>query len=581
MPIDDTQKLLQTIAEVLNENSEQTTVTSGEKSDSGNRTISGFSRTAMPDLSWAKGDGSILDWAEKFARQKEGQDPYFQPGEYIKVQGFVREGPDGGYKIHIDADGRIADNFFLKLPENNEADPLANMKGMPLELILEVGEERKEEWRVSNIYNFDAKLAAVYSTPPINPNVTEYSQIQTGKRVIIKGEFRGFNGQTAGEWYDKHTSGIVKTDDGREILIEMPTGQVSFSAGELENLVGNGKYKQPEPGDQVTIGAYVTRRKRRKTVSSKGVEAGPRLAVSQFGPCYLDQPSKDRARAYGIERNSANTEIDNIEKAINRSKFPEARELIARSRYMELTKSELSSVRDLTESITENERPVQSPIKNNNREGRVSYHVKEMDKAYGTLVESMTKAEFVDFAMVAVTGEKRLSEECFDNYYLFSTAQDFGVDAETIESLAYNCVEKRLPKIMNKHYDHDIDWDNKYNIERGIDILASLGTESSSKKVFDYLKMFVEKESYNKAGWREELEKTGHREEKFLFNTVQAISMSRQKIPFTKLVEELDYMKRVSQMLEENADEAITLRILNTTIKYVDSLVQTQGLDVN
>ena len=157
-------------------------------------------------------------------------------------------------------------------------------------------DERKEDGRISDIWNYDAKLAGIISRPQINLETKDLEGLQSGKRVTVQGEFVGFLGQPEGEWYDKYNSGIVKTENGKEIYLDFPTGKITFSGGVLENLVHQDPRKHPEIGDKIKIAAFITRAKREPKVMVEGTDPGVRLAAHWCDPCYLDEPCESRQK---------------------------------------------------------------------------------------------------------------------------------------------------------------------------------------------------------------------------------------------------------------------------------------------
>jgi hypothetical protein len=219
---DDNKHFLEVIAEVLNRGSETEHV-SVESSTAGDGNVMvSFKRVPIPDYAWNKGDGSILDWREKFEREEAGDFPPFKPGEYVRVSGFVQPDPEGLYKVHVDADGRIADNFFVK--EVSDPDPLADSVGMPLEVILEVGEERKADFRISDIWNYDAKLAGILSRPLVNPEGEDIEDLQSGKRVIVKGRFKSYGKSSL----DRFLEGLGYPE-GSRLAGESSTGTITIT----------------------------------------------------------------------------------------------------------------------------------------------------------------------------------------------------------------------------------------------------------------------------------------------------------------------------------------------------------------
>jgi len=533
--------------------------------------------------------------------KKRGVHPPFKFGDKILVSGFVENDPDGLYKVHVDADGRLADNFYLATVP--QLDLLQEYSGMPLEVIVDIIDERKSKWQISNIQNYDAKLVEIVSKPLINPTREQIADLEMGKRVVVKGRFVKFGEsgkdrflkslgypegtRIAGEcstrreakltlalpdgkevertvyypprdYNDNSTLGIVEAEEGRRIGIDMPTGRVSFSGGVLECLTKGSsnanKRKSPEEGDYVRIGAFVNRR------------GG--LSVHGCEPCVLDKPSEKRQRAYSELREKVGGNIEEIETLIGQGRYSDVRELIGHTRTLELTSEELEKTRDVTQSMFESERPVQSLIRDSNREGRRDSYVEYIDRAYEVYLESMTRDEFIEFSRTAVTGDRKQTGKHCDTSYLFFLSDLFGMDTETRESLITDCIKTRLGKIRGKPYNHDRDWDDKYNIDQGLSYLAGVGTESSANRLFSYLRSFVKQGDFYELGWREQ--DRNQRPEAFLFPVIQAISCHITEIPKDIVERELPYLRHLSEYLRVHADEPVTLDVLNRTIDYVE-----------
>ncbi len=602
---DDLNKLLELLAQTLNNGSETEKFDVTSKVMPDGHVIASLSRVPVPDFSWNPGEGNILDWRVKFDRKKAGDLPPFKSGEYVRVAGFVERDRKGLYKIHVDADGRIADNFYVK--EVDAPDLLHDSIGMPLEVILEIRDERKEDFRISDIWNYEAKFAGILSKPAVNPDYDDIKDLQSGKRVIIQGTFVGFDespqeiylkelGYPKGSRFSGNSSSGYKEDGtyivetevifsdgtkekitltnppkqyngaetcariesvvGRIIHVEMPTGKINFSGGVLENL----DHQSPEVGDQLRIAPFVTRRK------NEGVEGKVRLAAYFCDPCYLDVPSNERREKYDSLRGTVASLIDIISSQLDQREYAEARKIIGEVSSLELSFSELGVIRAIVDRMPAEEKPMQAPLSRYTQK-KDDFWIKSIDRAYHSRLESMTQAEFVTFAHLAVRGEISQVGEHADTSYLFQLAEDFGVDKVTREALADNCIEARFPKIRGRPYNHHTDFDDKYNIERAFQELAHIGTKSSSERIFEYLKFFSDTESYHKVGW------TDNRDTQpvtFLYDVAHAISCYSSNIPLRKLNLELSYMQNLAAQLKENADESFTVDALEKIISYTE-----------
>ena len=242
----------------------------------------------------------VVDWKYKPTLQRERQSTHpFNIGELVQVKGFL-EIRDEGVVFHTDADGRVADNFHLVNPIDPEQ--AKKYQGLPLESVVRVLGAIEEDFQISNIQNYNAALIDVTSLPLINPNPTEVEATENTQAVIY-GEFVGFkdsgesrflrslgfpegtrvsgessstsNGHTRAhlsilkpngektsvdvenpprDYHDRETYGMVRTEDGKEIGVHMPTGKTVFSGGNIENING----KLPEKGDLIRISTRIS-----------------------------------------------------------------------------------------------------------------------------------------------------------------------------------------------------------------------------------------------------------------------------------------------------------------------------------
>jgi len=505
---------------------------------------------------YVNGHGPVVDWKEKFARKQreDYEPPAFKPGEQVMVSGSFERDYKGRFNIHVDADGRIADNFFLT---EDDADKLGKPFCMPLEVIVEVTGEGK--YRVSDVWNYDAKIVEVVNKTPVNPTKKQIKKLK-GKRVVVEGKFLGFKGKPENEWYDKFDSGLVETDDGKQIYLDFPTGKITFSDGVLENI----HRKHPNVEDRIRIAAYVTDSPR-KPEPRVEVKAGIRLAANWCDPCYLLELSEERQKDYDELREKVKADIETICDSLQKSEYAQARIVIGDIRALELTKAELKTTYEIVESMPEEERPVMTSNEKYIRSTPMNAWVKDIDNAYQTRLESMTKQEFVEFAGSAVTGERKQTGEHADTSYLFGITKDFGISVEEREKLLVDCIESRLPRIRGVPYDHDKHFDDKYNIDQAFKYLASLGTETSAQRLFDYLFSFVDNKEFHEIGWRENRE---NRPETFVYDVASAIETHLDKLPDNILLGNLRKLKEVAAVLGTQADESFTLDNINKVIAY-------------
>jgi hypothetical protein len=466
---------------------------------------------------YANGHGPVSDWKEKFAREARDdyQPPAFKTGEQVKVSGFY-EKRQGRFSIHVDADGRIADNFFL---DEAEAEKLEVSIGMPLEVIVEIAGEGK--YVVSDVWDYDAKVVDAVSRAPVNPGAGEIAQ-RKGKRAVVEGKFLGYEKDHEDE---RETSGVIEAEDGKRYSICMPSGKTVFSDGVLENMHG----KVMQKGDKVRIAAYVNS------------ESGE-LQAAWCDPCYLIMPSEERQRDYNELRKEVLGNVSGIEYHLSEKDYAKARKLIGDTRALELTEAESKAVYDIAESIPEEEKPALSCSR---------YHVSAIDKAYQTRLESMAKKEFLEFARAAATGEIAQTGEEADVLYLFSIAKYAGISAEEREKLIVDCIEARLRKIRASD---DLEFNDEYTAEHAMRYLGSIGTETAAQRLYDYMFRFVEEGDFNETGWRDNMDAKPRT--MLLYFAVSSLLHDADKIPANVLIGNLAKLKQTAEFLRANSEDS-------------------------
>ena len=338
--------------------------------------------------------------------------------------------------------------------------------------------------------------------------------------------------------------------DGRIININMPTGKTVYSGGTLENITR----KTIDVGDVIKIAPFVTK-------------AGD-LSAHWCDPCLLDAPSANRLQEYSKLRAIVKHNISIMNQNVKNTDYKQSRAIIGETRALELTAAELKIIANIIRAMPEIEKPMQSSIDKYNPLGKRDSRIETIDNSYNTRLESMTIEEFVNFTKDAVIGKIKKLGQHGDTSYLFGIAEDFGVDAKTRESLILDCIEARLPKIRGKPYTSRT-FDDKYNIDQALKYLAGLGTESSFNRSVAYIKSFVDGKDFKELEWRERSDK----KEDFLFGAVSAFNSYLDVMPLNLLERELPYFRQLKRYLIKNADEPITVNILERTIDHIEEKI--------
>jgi hypothetical protein len=547
-----------------------------------------------PDWEVAENGEIVVDWKEKFAREEKEMYPPFSPGELVKAYTVVEADKDGLYRLHVDEDGRHADNFFIS--KINTPDPLRHHVGMPLEVIVRVGEERKKDYRISDIWNYDAELSEVTNTPFVNPTEEEARQVQKGHRVIIEGKLIGYEKSREDEllaqggfpegsvivgqsdhWHagvskshatirlpdgqeveynhfwglimDK-TRATIELDDGRQVTVSMPTGKIKFSGGVLENY--DRRDKMPLAGDMVRIAA--------------NVKAGAQFEADWCDPCYLVEPSEQRLHNYSQLRHDVISRVEQVADLIGSGQYASARKIIGETRTLEITNEELENLNSQVARIPEAERPVHSTSENYNETKR-SFHIQEIDDAFEVCIEGMTKAEFIEFTSNATSGRLKQNGKNADTSYLYFISDDFGVDENTREQMMYDCIEQRLINLSGMPYDHDVHWDDKYNIDQTFSYLGNMPSERTTQMLIDSIVGFVENGEYDKQGDQPP------KPESFVNSAVYALLNNIADRPSNVLMGNLKALENALGILETTGDESSAVSNLQQIRTYIKDRV--------
>lgn len=460
-----------------------------------------------------------FEWKDKFARLERGETPPFKGGEIVIVPAVV-EHSDGAYVLRADANRKTADYFHLD--PSQDAAALAAHIGLPLDVCVKVKAERPQDERYAGTWHYDAEILGVTKVPRRNPSQREIERLPTAERVVLSGTFYGFGGKHPDEWLPMFETALIGFDNGELARIDLPRGRVKFTGGALDNL----QNKEPSFGDKVVLGAYVSRAKRRPDVDSSGFDDGTRLAMLSDDPCLLERPSAARWKEYLRQSEVRNAFLDRIQLHVSEGNFRGARRLIGSLRAQEMTGSELDHLEGILAQIPRPERPCQV--------GRDKYVgteaptrlIRKLDGAFESRLEGLSEAEFVAFAREALTGLRNPIQENSYASDLLPAGSELGVSQRSLERLAVECIERRLPSVLNRDYDHEAHWQHVANIQEALRFLARSGTETGAQRVFDYLYRFIEEPEA-----LESFDDQDARRENMIFTCALVLGCSLAKVP--------------------------------------------------
>lgn len=420
--------------------------------------------------------GGLSDWRDRFER--EGH--VFNAGERVSVPAYVEVGKDGKVALVADdQDGRMADKFYPAEISGEARDTLEKYRGVAIGCVVKVQGLVERDFQLSDIHEYDVELEPEIVIPPINPTPEQVANLPRGARVITEGkvaqvevrEEKGSLGLT-----QKNTYITVETADHRQITVANWSDKLQYDDGILENLRGKGV----QPGERIRITSYVHVDEKGKTVHS------------HYSRPYLIEPVSQRVTEYQALREQVNTGIGRLSKLIEEQNFSDARYAFAELRTHELTQEESNQITASLVGFPENERPIFDGHE------RRMYWAESLDKAYGTLIESMTRQEFEAFAREVGTGRREQTGEHCDASYAFLIMHSNDYHAPTMLSVLSESVDERLKRLEAVTDEREASFPERYMLEQSLGYLSSVKHPDATRKILEVVRYSMSHKLYDK-----------------------------------------------------------------------------------
>jgi hypothetical protein len=439
---------------------------------------------------------------DKFEREKQGEG--WKVGEkvggsFIITDAHKADGTIDKTKLVLLVDGvdvRQSDEFVIGVTPK-EYEDAQQFKGLTFNGVVEVAS--KGEYKISNMFAYDAKPVVMESHLPTNPESIE--GLEQGQAVIVEGEVVGFRiteyWQSSSEEENnprpKNAVITVKTDSGRIIEVDIDPNVSFEQSSKLENI----SRKAPMIGDVIRINSSVVKTEtpnkpmlsyeisisETESLVPGGITepvASQKLYAPWCRSTYLLQPSQERQKEYDKLRESIGQEMANLEGGLAEASYEDVRHLASGIIKKEVTESERERLDSLIESMPENERPLMDWRR---------YEADEVNKLFDIDVDAMTQQEFLTFCRKAVSGVFADSgAKRGDHSYIYRIMEDIGMSPDQQEEIAGLAAETRIKYFegLDKSggaYDHQRDWNDKYMAEQSLQHLAYLKTPSAANRL--------------------------------------------------------------------------------------------------
>lgn len=420
--------------------------------------------------------GGLVDWRDRFER--EGH--VFNTGERVSVAAFVEVDKDGNIALVADdQDGRMADKFYPAEISSEVKATLERFRGVAIGCVVRVQGLIEWDFQFSDIHEYDVELEPEIVIPSINPTPEQIVNLPRGAKIITEGKVLQVEVRDEKDKLgltQRNSYIIIETKDGRQLIVPNWSDKLQYNDGVLENLRG----KSIQQGETIRITSYVH-------VDEKG-----KTFHSHYSRPYLVEPTTQRIDEYRALREQVSTGISRLSKLLEMQNFIDARRTFAELRTYELTQKESNQVIASLAGFSEDERPIYDGHK------RRMYWAESLDKAYGTLIESMTRREFEAFAREVGTGRRQQTgEHCDSSYaYLIMLANNF--DEATMLSVLSETVDERLKRLETVRDERDSSFPESYMLEQSLGYLSGVKHPDATIKILEIVRYAMSHKLYDK-----------------------------------------------------------------------------------
>lgn len=426
---------------------------------------------------FADENGQLADWRDRFERPGH----IFESGERVVVPAFVELDQDGNISLVADdQDGRMADKFHLVDLDEETRQTLMQHQGTAIGGIVNVYGVRDLDFQLSDIHEYDVSLENNLLIPPVNPTEEQVANLPKGYRVTMAGRVidQGVD-IVPSRWnsQEKKAYIVIEAEDGRQIKIPSWRDKpLAFKGGYLANLRG----KPIESGEVVRMTGYI-----QDSGDSKFIHA-------HWSEPYLEEATENRLEEYRTLRESVSRMTWRMSEMIEQGEYGAARNHFAMLRTLELLPAEGLQIMSLRESMPEKDRPIYDGY----TDGRHGW-AKDLDAAYDTLIESMTKTEYMDFVRKVAIGEVVESGKHCDASYVYLIMTDNEIDAETWVATLSEAIDSRLAILEGLPDDHEQTFQHSYMLEQTLGYLSSVADVRATTKIIDVVRYCMDHEYFD------------------------------------------------------------------------------------
>lgn len=490
--------------------------------------------------------GQLTDWRDRFG--KPGH--VFDPGERVVVPAYVEVNQDGDMSLVADdQDGRMADVFHLSDLDPDVRRTLLENQGLAIGCIVDINGLRQLEMQLSDIHEYDASVENRILIPPINPTPEQLANLPKGYRVIVEGEVVGLG-------FDKKMHYSSEIQEAYLVVAGQDGQQIKFPTWRRENIkynggtIGNVKGKEVTVGERVRVTGYVEQSPSGNTLHG------------HYSEPYMVEGTPERLEQYTALRESVARRTRRLSEMVDSGDYRSARYLFAQLRSDELLVDEGQQIMAIRYGIPEDERP----IYDGHDEGR-KYWAGSLDEAYGVMIESMTKTEYIEFVRSVAKGElPEVGKHC-DASYAYMIMTDNEYDSGTWVTVLSEALDTRIARLEQVPDEHEVAFPQSYMLEQTLGYLSTVHDHRATEKILDTVRYCMKNKYYDKRQQTQEDWQCPHKFLGLLFKSTDSLVRSTKETPGN-----LDAIQDLEELVSWR-DELLGYPFMDYSVDYLGQVI--------
>ena len=443
----------------------------------------------------------------------------------------------------------MADVFHISDLDPDVRQTLLDNQGLAIGCIVDINGLQQKNWQLSDIHEYDARVENQILIPPINPTPEQLANLPKGCRVIVEGEIVGLGFDQrpyiSGEIQEAYL--LVGSSDGRQI--KLPTWRreaIQYNGGTIGNVQG----KDAVVGERIRVTGYVDQ-------SPQG-----NVLHGHYSEPYLVEANTDRLEQYTQLRESISRRTTRLQEMIADKDYLSARYLFAQLRSEELLTNEGQQIMAIREGFPDNERPIHDGYVDGKK-----YWARSLDEAYGVMIESMTRSEYIDFVRSVGRDEIQQYGPHCDASYAYLVMHHNEYDANTWTEVLSASIDARLGRLEEVPDEHESAFPQSYMLEQTLGYLSSVANPQAATKILETVRYAMDHKYYDKRQKAQEDWQCPHKFLGLLYKSTDSLLRSLQETPSN-----LDAIQNLNELVNWR-DELLNYPFNDFSVKHLGRVI--------